>query len=205
MNNKQKNIVLDPLTTLFKLAILKFYPMYTKLSFTNYQIYIQLPSTYQGSLRMLYGDTREDLHNLHNPILKVIQWYPYNKYENLQSIYDFAISGIKMLKYAYSNNGAIILHSLELYLSLISQHLEHNEQTTISDDDLVTRDNIFREQLENMWDVSEIQTIVILFLLLENKFESKKDYNYIIDSINCILSNKDSVVESIIKQHTMTL
>lgn len=203
MNNKQKKLVLDPLTTLFKLAILKFYPVYTKLSFTNYQIHIQPPTYLQGSMRYFYGDTREDLHNLHNPILRVIQWYPCNTYDSLYNIYKLAIQGINMLKNSYSSDGAIILHSLDLYNNLINNHLNNIDHELQNDD---TRDNnIFKEQLLNMWDISEIKTIINLILLVEKKYTSNMEHLYIIDSINCILANKDFTVESIIEQHITTL
>ena len=87
-NKKEKNLILEPLTVIFRLAILKYKPPYTKLSIRDNSIVYQENTYDQGLLRMIDGDTREDLHNLYHPILKSIEWYPYNDYKFIYC-YDF--------------------------------------------------------------------------------------------------------------------
>ena len=74
-DKNQKNLILEPLCVIFRLAMLQYKDKGTKLSVKNNSIQYQEPAYDQGILRMLGGDCREDLHNLYHPILKAIDWY----------------------------------------------------------------------------------------------------------------------------------
>ncbi len=85
--NQQKKIVLDPLTTVARLALLNFQEPGTKLGIDENKIIYYCPSLTQGISRFFYGDKRGDLSNLFNPIQLAIKWYnPYTNPE--QEIYD---------------------------------------------------------------------------------------------------------------------
>ena len=71
----EKNMVLDPLTSIVRLAILSFKSKGTKISINNNKITFCEPNMWQGTLRLAFGDNREDLHNLYNPIVKATKWY----------------------------------------------------------------------------------------------------------------------------------
>ncbi len=67
-NKKEKNLILEPLCVVFRLAILKYKPPKTKLSIRDNSIVYQENTYDQGLIRLMDGDTREDLHNLYHPI-----------------------------------------------------------------------------------------------------------------------------------------
>ena len=69
----KRNSILDPFTCIIRLAILSFKPVGTKISIHNNKISYHDPNILQGALRWTYGDNREDLHNIYNPIRKVIE------------------------------------------------------------------------------------------------------------------------------------
>ena len=82
-NKKDKNIIIDPFSCIIKLSLLSYQTEGTKISINDNQIFFNQPSYGQGLIRYLYGDGREDLHNLFKPIQKSVEWY---KIPSLQDI-----------------------------------------------------------------------------------------------------------------------
>src|SRR6056300_400934 len=79
---ENKNIILEPLSSIFRLILLKYKPDGTKISITNNSIKYNIPGYSQGLMRNINGDAREDLHNLYNPLMKSIEWFPIDKEDN---------------------------------------------------------------------------------------------------------------------------
>ena len=74
--------ILDPLSTLCKLAAISFYDDGSKLHL--YDNIIEIEQPYNSELnrwivRRYRGDTIEHISLLYNPIIKAIQWYIFNK------------------------------------------------------------------------------------------------------------------------------
>ena len=65
---KEKNVIIDPLTCIVKLAVLSFKAPGTKISISKNSILFHEPNFFQGTWRFFQGDKREDLHNLYKPI-----------------------------------------------------------------------------------------------------------------------------------------
>ena len=61
LSSKPPSIVLDPITTLFRLAILSFSKNAPKLSVSGTSIYVQEGNLSQGTIRNIPGDSKEDL------------------------------------------------------------------------------------------------------------------------------------------------
>ena len=68
---ENKNILLEPLSSIFRLLLLKYKPVGTKISICNNSIKYNSPGYSQGIMRNINGDAREDLHNLYNPLSNV--------------------------------------------------------------------------------------------------------------------------------------
>lgn len=169
-NNKEKNMIIDPIACLIKLSILSFYPVGTKISISNNMIHIIEPSILQGAWRFLNGDGREDLHNLYVPIIKSIEWY-YKENTEISNLFDFAGDGLENLKKAYPINSTIC-HTLDLYI----QHIRTRQITTYMNRNIEyngDNTNHIHEFLKKLWEPDEIH-IVINLLLVYNK---KKDMN----------------------------
>tara|TARA_B100000575_G_C23004306_1_gene578650 strand:+ start:148 stop:783 length:636 start_codon:yes stop_codon:yes gene_type:complete len=163
MKNKDntKNLILEPFCVILRLLILQFKEKGTKLSVSNNSIQYQEPSG-QGFIRAMSGDCREDLHNLYHPILKSIEWYPFNEY---QEFYDECIQGLRMLIDVYEDNSTI-RHTISHYISAI----ENNEKEDYRKDQTF---NPVIDKLRDIWDKDEIKAIHDLLQLI--KMNKNKD------------------------------
>lgn len=105
-----KDCILDPLTTICKLALLTFLPDDTKISIGQHTIQFQNGSQYQWLQRLSKGDTRQDISQLVIPIHRMIQWYmkderlPNDFKLALKIIVDYAILGLRKLQITYTDD-----------------------------------------------------------------------------------------------------
>ena len=140
---KEKNIIIDPFSCLTKLALLAYQKEGTKISIIENKILFNNPDCGQGFIRFLYGDNREDLHNLFNPIQKSVEWYWDPSNNDIKYLFNKTTNGLKILKKSY-NQYATIQHTIDYYISiLISKkrlisvsNLELNRSFTFSDNEL---------------------------------------------------------------------
>jgi len=182
-NKKDKNLILEPLCVIFRLAILKYKPPKTKLSIRDNSIIYQEDTYDQGILRMIEGDTREDLHNLYHPILKSIEWYSYDTYKFL---YDECIIGLNMLNSVYDRNSTI-RHTISHYVSVI-------ENKGVQDEEIII--NPIIDKLKEIWTFSEIQSVISLLKLIS---EDINQTTYL-KSLELILHDKEVYIHNLLKK-----
>lgn len=196
-NNKEKNIIIDPLSCLIKLGLLTFYPVGTKISIAENRISISEPSLLQGTFRFLNGDGREDLHNLCTPIMKSIEWYWNPEDKEIGALFEYAITGLEKLRNTYPSN-SIISHCLDLYTQYLinkkvkkvssdepigpkkkkSSSLSGDEQQRVEDD------NKIHNFLKSLWTPREIHIIIQTMLEYDAKLKTNKSE---IDKLHSIL------------------
>ena len=116
----ERNVIIDPFSCLVKLSLLKYLDSGTKISIYQNRIHFNSPSYIQGIIRFMYGDNREHLHNLYLPIQKSVEWFWDEKNEDMTYVFNNAIVGLKMLKYAY-NEYATIQHTIDYYIIIMMQ------------------------------------------------------------------------------------
>ena len=116
----ERNVIIDPFSCLVKLSLLKYLDSGTKISIYQNRIHFNSPSYIQGFIRFMYGDNREHLHNLYLPIQKSVEWFWDEKNEDMTYVFNNAIIGLKMLKYAY-NEYATIQHTIDYYIIIMMQ------------------------------------------------------------------------------------
>lgn len=119
-----KNELLDPFSTLCKLALLSFHNEGTKISVDNNRIYFQDPGVSQTITRWYNNYRREDLHQLMNPIKKLEEMYDVFSEPGFQYIIGLAIEGVEKLNKTYLTTNkrtgtSVVLHSLEMYKTLL--------------------------------------------------------------------------------------
>lgn len=180
---KEKNLILEPLCVIFRLAILKYKPPYTKLSIKDNSIVYQENTYDQGLIRMMEGDCREDLHNLYHPILKCIEWYSYDDYK---FIYDECITGLNILNSVYDRNSTI-RHTLSHYISVIQNQGIRGEVINI---------NPIIDKLKEVWAFSEIQSAISLLKLIQEDINR----DIYLESLELILDNKESFIHDFLKK-----
>jgi len=178
-DKKEKNFILEPLTVIFRLSMLQYKDKGTKISIRDNSIHYQPPSYGQGIIRMMDGDTREDLHNLYHPILKCVEWYPYESY---QFIYDECIKGIDILNSNYETHSTI-KHTLNHYIDVI----RNNDTTNIS---RCVEINPVIDSLKEIWTHSEIQSAISLLKLIHEDINR----DIYLDSLELIIHNKEKFI-----------
>lgn len=196
-NNKDKNVILDPLSTLIKLSLLKFSPINTKISIGDNIVTILDPGILQGPYRFINGDGREDLHNLYIPIIKSLEWFI--KIDNINILYDFAKDGLNNLKLSYPEN-SIISHTLDLYIyhltTKTTKHFTNKDVTTCE-----INSNEIHDYLKKLWNVREIH--IIIELLLE--YEKNQNEKHILKSIIELTNAKELKLKDFLKKHFASL
>ena len=205
-NNGASNQILEPLTTIIKLAIISFKPVGTKIAIDSNKIYIQSPNYAQSISRWWYGNNREELHYILKPILRAIDNYEPSKNVELKNIYEFSVKGLKLLKNSYDNTNSVLCHALDLYISLLENKLnEHNLQIeskrfmtniknnlNLSQNTKVNLDKLFIK----IWNEDDITLISNMLNLASNNKSEEKNY---LKSIESILDSKEKITNQIIK------
>ena len=153
--NTQKNLILEPLCCILKLILLQFKENGTKISVSDNSITFNEPSYGQGIVRSLYGDCREDLHNIYHPLLKAVEWYPIREFI---IYYEECKKGLQLLLQVYDDN-TTIHHTISHYISIIEG----------KNDKEVSETNPIIDNLKDFWKSEEINVInELLNLILKN-------------------------------------
>lgn len=127
-NNIQilQKFILDPLSTIIKLAVLGKKEIGCKISIKNNQIFIQEYGIFQGVARYYLGVTKNDIHYLSIPIELACKRYLTNdnikKNLNIIIIFKSAQQGLNKLMETYVAY-PIIVHCLKYYYSIIDKYL----------------------------------------------------------------------------------
>ncbi len=202
--NQEKRVLLEPMTTLGRLALLSFYPSGTKVSISANKVELIGPSIFQPLFRWHNGDTRQDLHNLYGPIIKFMSWYDPSNPE-IQFIVDVSLRGLVNLCDTYEENSTIA-HSLLLYHSLLSAY-RRNERPSppipIPDwDRELNAGNPIYGYMRGHWS-SRQQTMLydILKELVETPVTSPSHASYI-KTLDDLLSMKEQELRSYILKAT---
>ena len=106
---KIKNDTLDPLSVIIKLFIYAHKPVGTKLSIGHNKINIQEPGIFQGTVRKLYGDKKNDVNIIFFPIIFACQAYLGNPKFRARfiRIFDIVVGSFDNLKETYQGNEII--------------------------------------------------------------------------------------------------
>lgn len=195
--------VLDPLTTMVKLAILAFKPNGTKIAIDSNHITFQEPTVFQGFWRWAYGNKRYELHHLLNPILKVVKRYDVSN-PSIKLIFQNAVLGLDKLKQSYNNSSSVVNHSLDLYMSIINNVLmpdtkSNNVFNSVQEDD---EHPSYISIFKDLWRDDEI--VLVANMLVQIQTSAKESTTYL-DAINTILIMKEDRAYELISDLTKRL
>ena len=210
-NNKEKNIIIDPMSCLIKLGLLTFYPAGTKISIADNKIAISEPSIFQGTFRFLNGDGREDLHNLCAPIMKSIEWYWNPEDKEISALFDYASTGLDKLRSTYPAN-SIISHCLDLYAQyLVCKKVKKMDETIVvkkkkaTTQSEVDDDNKIHIFLKTLWSPREIHIIIQTMLEYDAKLKTNKQEPDKLHSILEMTTAKERELSAFLKGHATSL
>lgn len=190
--------ILDPLTTMIKLAILGYKPYGTKLAIDKNRIYFQEPTILQGFWRWAYGNKRYELHHLLNPIMKAVKRYDKTK-PTIKLIFDQSIYGLQTLKSSYNDSSSVVGHSLDLYISIIN-NTSQLHAAELNDIETETQYSIFRE----LWTEDEIQLVSSMIEQIKNSSNGANTSTYL-EAVNTILSMKEERANELLRDLTQRL
>jgi len=202
-NANDVSLILDPMSTIVKLAIYNYMPDDTKLRLTRNTIKYDKPNTLipQGIQRWRKNAKKEDLHNLHIPIVKAIEWYLNN---NNQQIFQLAIKGLEKLNNVYTDTSKIVSQALILNVNIIKYNISINSESE-HDGSLIksvivnAREHDIYYQLQKLWSEEEITLIINLFAKLESKKNDFEKRGYL-DAITNIINGKDDQVATTLEK-----
>jgi hypothetical protein len=181
ISNKPVDILLDPLTTIFRLCIIGLKSDGIKISIKDNGLHHQSNNPVQGIIRWVRGDTKEMLGNLHKPICLYIM-----RYKNMafaEQLNKYAIGGLCKLKSTYKKHH-LIEHSLRHYIKLM--------ETLNLDNEMTNQDEKYFE-LYDVWTESEIK---LCFFLLKEYLNSSQEAT--LKALNEILDGKDVLLRDVI-------
>ncbi len=195
-----RNLILEPFCCILRIILLEYKPDGTKISIQNNSIQYYDPSFYQGILRSIYGDNREDIHNLYAPILKGFEWFSITDSKMNQYFFKRLITGLEKLNKAYDEN-TIIHHSISHYITMVRDLIDINDLSKYKDYD--KKESPLIESLKNIWDNDEIYIIYKNLNYISNSEDDELTKTYI-KSIEDILSYKEKQVEKYINNSSTT-
>ena len=191
-----KNLILEPFCTLVKLILLSYKPNGTKISIYNNSIQFHEPSIIQGFLRIWTGDCREDLHNLYNPIIKMLEYSDRSNPKHI-NLFKKCIDGLNIILKVYDSN-TIINHTLLHYINIIEKYVDIN----VLDNSLKDKNSPLIEGLKIFWNEKEIDLIFNMLEHINDKNdEEKKIY---LKNIEDIITFKEKEVSEYIHKKSTT-
>jgi len=195
-NNTNSIEILDPMTTIFRLCLLNFKKVGTKISIYPNKVSSQDAGIFQGMIRWSNGDQRNDLHKLETPIKKSLIWYIPEIDSYLK--YIFKLSSKGMIKLQKSYEAATARNSLEHYSNLINTSIN---QSKLSSDIDTDEDNILYIKIKDLWSKRQIQIMYdLLKQIAEEKNQSQR--KCYIKATERILDGKDKRILEIIDKIT---
>lgn len=205
-NNRSQ--ILEPLSTVLKLAMISFKEKGTKIAVFNNKLYLQEPSMLQGTIRRAWGNNREEIHYLLKPIMRCIELFPPESSDELKFIYKQSVDGLRKLKLSYNNGSSTVCYTLDLYISIIEQKLmnnavnidSYNSSQNICDDlTLSTNTQVNLQKIfEGIWSDNDIILICSLLKSINNNI-AQSNFSYL-KSIDNIIKAKEGIIDSKIEQ-----
>lgn len=121
------NNILDPFSTIIKLAVLGKKEVGCKILIKNNQIFIQESGLFQGIARYYHGVTKNDIHYLSIPIDIACKRYltieKINNNPDIIIIFKCAQDGLNKLMETYATF-PIVVHCLKYYYTIIDSYLQ---------------------------------------------------------------------------------
>ena len=201
-NNKTDNLqlfILDPFSVIIKLAILSNKPIGTKIRIDNNIIYLQEPGPFQSVCRYIFNNNKTDIQYLYNPIELACQQYlngdVIKQNPKIKDLFKCAQSGLIKMIETYKASSVMRI-CINYYLSLISNHLEELNNTTLfkKDNMSVFYTTELLNKLTKIWTQEKIKIILNLTTFLSSDDNAETD----VKSLETIMDGIDKQVSYVV-------
>lgn len=190
--------LLDPMSTIIKLAILSNKPIGTKLCIAKNIIYFQEPGPFQAFCRYIFNSNKTDIQYIYNPIELACQYYLSEAVTKLHpkiaELFKFAQKGLTKLMETYKHSSVMRI-CLNYYYSLISNHLEKKNDTTLFRKDHLTAmySAELQQKWRDIWTSEKLKIILNMITYLSSNISAETE----VKSLETIMENVDKVVQQI--------
>ena len=176
---RNKNDTLDPLSVIIKLYICSYKPLGTKISIFNNRLCIQNAGNFQGLVRTVYGDNKNDIPILTMPILYACNKYLITNRDKYTLLFKKACLALSKLKETYQGNE--IIYNLDTLKDYISSFL--NEDVNVSNVNNSSSYNseggkikrTIYDNISNIWTTSRLETVFNLIYEIDRNNEQCKE------------------------------
>ena len=183
-NKNAKKNILDPFSTIVKLAILSHKSAGTKINISNNIIQLQEVGIFQSFVRLIQKNNKIDLQHLYNPIHFASEHFlsddMTNDIPNIRTLFESALQGIHKLTETYKEHSLIVI-CLHYYTSIIMNFLgDYYDDELFKSDEMTSQytDDILHA-FSSRWTNDKLQLVLELNdFLLKNQTST--------DSINCL-------------------
>lgn len=213
-----KKQILDPLSCLCKIGMLAYYNTGTKISITNNIISFQEPNNIQWMKRKYFGDGKNDISTLYNPILKAIEWYIIQNNDSVyvedeeiddnktiiiavKNIIKYTIIGFTKLQYTYiDGNVTLAIKFLKNNLKIcLKNNFTMNELMNLNEMDELEKNVINYSKIKDIWNIDKIKLISKQFDLLDKNKHDPSSLEYLLKSMKSQLMETDAKFQELVK------
>ena len=129
--SRGKNDTLDPLSVIIKLYICSYKSAGTKISVSNNRLTIQESGPFQGLVRGINGDKKNDVPILTMPILYACFNYLQVNMDKYKNLFEHAIKSLEKIKTTYQGNE--IVYNVDTLKNYIATFMEVETEVEIDD------------------------------------------------------------------------
>ncbi len=200
--------LLDPLSTIIKLAILKNKPIGTKICIQHNTVILQEPGVFQGICRYFMNTNKTDIQFMYNPIYLACTHYLTSKFVSnmprIRSLFICAVEGLQRLSETYKSCSIIQL-CINYYTAIINNALLDTSLTgTVTPSPAIFQKDVMTswfsselvDAMNKQWTPEKIKIILNLidFLVKDDLASSN------VKSIETIMSNVDAETKNIVSK-----
>lgn len=201
-------LMLDPITTVIRLGILKYKPESTKIGVIDNKLVFYEPTVYQGISRWWSGDSRMDVQYLYLPVLYfacIKHGYVESVFDDfedkdiiLQKLSDMALEGLKSLRSIYNHQHHkidAVTNMIDSYIHLLTNKTDNSEFVKEKIDTIQNTIKLTFTEFTKEWKESYIKIILNLIEELDNEKDSDTYNRNIISTVETMLSNMDQEID----------
>jgi len=198
---QNKTDILDPLSVILKLYIYNFKPEGTKISVSNNKIVLQDIGIFQGSVRKIFGDSKNDINIIFGPVVySCLKYLSSEEREKYLYIFEIVSASLNKLKLTYAGNE--IVYNIEQIKNVIDSFISKKDNdisllvSNYNTNGFKIKQNIY-DHINTVW-TNERKQILLGYIHEIKTFVSQEYENELIISLSSFLNCMDITTKNII-------
>jgi hypothetical protein len=198
---QNKTDILDPLSVILKLYIYNFKPEGTKISVSNNKIVLQDIGIFQGSVRKIFGDSKNDINIIFGPVVYAcLKYLSSDERDKYLYIFEVVSASLNKLKLTYAGNE--IVYNIEQIKNIIDSFISKKDYdisllvSNYNNNGFKIKQNIY-DHINTVW-TPERKQILLGYIYEIKTFVSQEYENELILSLSSFLNCMDITTKNII-------